>query len=282
MPNTTPKSIESLKVPAPLSRKLNCGLETCLRNRTRELTNARIALASEIRMRAAIEKNYRTLSTEVQRVQDEERRRIARELHDGTGQTLSALKMSLGALEKSFPAIAGARHLSEARQLVDEALREIRTTSYLLHPPLLDESGLESALRWFTSGYGERSNVEMSLTVQGLNERLPAEYELCLFRVAQECLTNVHRHSESKTAVIRLERSAEAVKLEVIDYGKGVSKDLQRKIAMGESTGVGLRGMQERVRKLDGRMEMLSGKRGTTVTVLLPILRDVPTKDIGA
>lgn len=216
-------------------------------------------------MRIATENSLRELSGEVLRVQGEELRRIARELHDGTGQTLSALKMALTVLEKSFPLIADAPALQEVREFAD------RTTSYLLHPPLWDDSGLESALCWFTTGYAERSNVEMTLIIDGPKDRLPAECELCLFRVAQECLTNIYRHSGSKTATVRLKRTAETIKLEITDSGKGVPEDLQRKIALGESTGVGLRGMRERVRKLDGQMSIQSGECGTTVTILLPI-----------
>ncbi len=276
MPQNTTKLTKPLTTPLFLSmaRELNDGLETKVKRRTRELGEALSALRSEMEVHAATEKSLRELSGEVLRIQDEERRRIARELHDGTGQTLAALKMALAVLEKSFPLIADSPALKEVRQFSDEALREIRTTSYLLHPPLLDETGLESALRWFTTGYSERSNVETSVIMDGENERLPAEYELCLFRVAQECLTNIHRHSGSKTAIVRLKYTDATIQLEVIDQGQGVSEDLQRKIAYGESAGVGLRGMRERVRKLNGRMEIQSGRSGTTVTVLLPILRD--------
>jgi len=234
---------------------LNGGLEGKIESRKRELADTLAALRAEMKVRAAKEDHLQELSGEVLRVQDEERRRIARELHDGTGQTLSALKMALGILEKSFPLIAKSTALRDVRQFSDDALREIRTTSYLLHPPLLDEAGLESALRWFTKGYSERSRVSTSLILDGENGRLPADYELCLFRIAQECLTNIHRHSRSKTAIIRLKRTAETVMLKVIDQGKGIPEDLHRKLISGERTGVGLRGMRERVRKLNGRME---------------------------
>ncbi len=252
---------------------LKDGLERKIERRRRELADALAALRAEMKARAAEEDHLRELSGEVLRVQDEERRRIARELHDGTGQTLSALKMALGILEESFPLISKSAALKDVRQFSDDALREIRTTSYLLHPPLLDETGLESTLRWFTSGYSERSRVATSLILDGENRRLPADHELCLFRVAQECLTNIHRHSGSKTAIVRLKRKPETVMLEVIDQGKGFPEDLHRKFISGETGGVGLRGMRERVRKLKGRMEIQSDRRGTAVTVMLPLVR---------
>jgi len=252
---------------------LKDGLERKIERRRRELADALAALRAEMKVRAAEEDHLRELSGEVLRVQDEERRRIARELHDGTGQTLSALKMALGILEESFPLISKSAALKDVRQFSDDALREIRTTSYLLHPPLLDETGLESSLRWFTSGYSERSRVATSLILDGEHRRLPADHELCLFRVAQECLTNIHRHSGSKTAIVRLKRKPETVMLEVIDQGKGFPEDLHRKFISGETAGVGLRSMRERVRKLDGRMEIQSDRRGTAVTVMLPLGR---------
>ena len=254
-----------------LSRVLNDGLVSKIESRRREFADALAALRAELKLRAAKEDHLRELSGEVLRVQDEERRRIARELHDGTGQTLSALKMALGILEKSFPLIAKSTALRDVRQFSDDALREIRTTSYLLHPPLLDETGLESALRWFTNGYSERSRVTTSLILDGENGRLPADYELCLFRVAQECLTNIHRHSRSKTAIVRLKRTAETVILEVIDQGKGIPEDLHRKLISDERAGVGLLGMRERVRKLNGQMEIQSDRQGTAITVMLPL-----------
>ena len=124
--------------------------------------------------------------------------------------------------------------------------------SYLFHPPLLDEMGLDSALKWYIEGFAERSKIAASLELSTNWERLPQDYELCLFRIAQECLTNIHRHSGSSTALVRLLRSPGEIKLEVSDEGKGLDQETQSKIASGETAGVGLRGMRERVRQLGG------------------------------
>ncbi len=250
-------------------------LEARVEGRTRELANAMAALRLEVQVRAATEERLRELSARVMRVQDEERRRIARELHDSAGQTLAALKMMVGKLGRSLPEAENLPVMGELRELADEALREIRTTSHLLHPPLLDEVGLESALRWLTKGYAERSNVDVTLHVDGEIGRLPNEYELCLFRTVQECLTNIHRHSGSKTAAVRLERAPERVRLQVVDQGKGMPAEVHRKIASGENPGVGLRGMRERIGHLGGSVMIESSEQGTVVTVVLPLTQEM-------
>ena len=142
--------------------------------------------------------------------------------------------------------------------------------SYLFHPPLLDEMGLHSALKWYVDGFTERSKIAAELELCKDWDRLPQDYELCLFRIAQECLTNIHRHSGSSTALVRLLRSPGEIKLEVSDRGKGLNQETKSKIASGETAGVGLRGMRERVKQLGGSLEIRSNGRGTTVTATVP------------
>jgi PAS domain S-box-containing protein len=217
------------------------------------------------------------LSARLLKLQDEERRRIARELHDGVGQLLAAMSMNAGGLdlEKSKLSPEAARCMEENSKLIEQVSSDIRTMSYLFHPPLLDEVGLESALKWYVDGFSERSKIAATLELSADHDRLPQDYELCLFRIAQECLTNIHRHSGSPTALVRLLRTAEEVKLEISDEGKGLDQNTQAKIAAGESTGVGLRGMQERVRYLGGRVEIHSNGKGTTVTAIMPFAESV-------
>ena len=143
--------------------------------------------------------------------------------------------------------------------------------SYLFHPPLLDEMGLHSALKWYIDGFAERSKIAASLELPADWERLPQDLELCLFRIAQECLTNIHRHSGSLTALVRLLRSPGEITLEVSDEGKGLNQETQSKISSGESTGVGLRGMRERVKQLGGTLEIRSNGHGTTVIAKMPV-----------
>lgn len=212
------------------------------------------------------------LSARLLKLQDEERRRIARELHDGVGQLLAAMSMNAGALdfEKSKLSPEARRCVDDNSKLIEQVSADIRTMSYLFHPPLLDEVGLDSALKWYVEGFSERSKIDAKLEVSADHERLPPDYELCLFRIAQECLTNIHRHSGSTTALVRLVRSSEEVRLEVSDEGKGLDQKTQAKIAAGETAGVGLRGMQERLRYLGGRVEIHSNGKGTTVTAIMP------------
>ncbi|MCU1302315.1 MAG: hypothetical protein JWQ87_2599 [Candidatus Sulfotelmatobacter sp.] len=213
------------------------------------------------------------LSARLLKLQDEERRRIARELHDGVGQLLAAMSMNAGTLdlEKSKLSPEARRCVDDNSKLIEQVSADIRTMSYLFHPPLLDEVGLDSALKWYVEGFSERSKIDAKLEFSADHERLPPDYELCLFRIAQECLTNIHRHSGSLTALVRLVRSSEEVKLEVSDEGRGLDQETQAKIAAGESTGVGLRGMQERLRYLGGRVEIHSNGKGMTVTAIVPL-----------
>jgi signal transduction histidine kinase len=203
-------------------------------------------------------------------IQDEERRHIARELHDSAGQTLAALGMILAQLAQDVrnnPAQL-AKDIEDAEGLVQHLNREIRTTSYLLHPPLLDESGLSSALDWYVQGLKERSGLDIDLRIPENFERLPADMELVVFRLVQESLTNVHRHSGSKTASIRVAREADRVIVEVQDKGSGMSAERLAEI-QSKGTGVGIMGMRERLRPFNGELVVESNNEGTKIVATL-------------
>jgi PAS domain S-box-containing protein len=213
------------------------------------------------------------LSGRLLQLQDEERRRVARELHDGAGQLLAALGMNMSALAAEMSKLSpeSARRVEENISLVDQAISEVRTLSHLLHPPFLDEVGLKSALSEYVYGFGQRSNIRLALDLPNDLERLPRDLELTLFRIVQECLTNIHRHSGSPSACVRLSRLQREIQLEVTDEGRGMSSEIQEKFLAGKSSGVGLRGMRERVRQLGGQMNIKASGSGTTVVVMLPI-----------
>jgi PAS domain S-box-containing protein len=212
------------------------------------------------------------LSARLLKLQDEERRRIARELHDGVGQLLAAMSMNAARVnpEKARLSPEAAQCLEDNSRLAQQISSDIRTMSYLFHPPLLDEMGLGSALKWYVEGFTERSKIATKLELSAEGERLPQDYELCLFRIAQECLTNIHRHSGSSVALVRLLRENGEIKLEVSDEGAGINQETQSRIAAGETAGVGLRGMRERVRQLGGTLEIHSNGKGTTVRATVP------------
>jgi len=225
------------------------------------------------------EKALRGLSTRLLQLQDEERRRIARELHDAIGQNLTALVMNLTLAHKS----ANKRNpkarqaISGSLEMAERCLDEMRTLSYLLHPPLLDEDGLGSALAWYVKGFTERSGIKTDLKVSSNFGRLSQEVETTLFRVVQESLSNVHRHSKSPTASIRLSRRATGVKLEITDKGQGLpTQALHSGIQNSGQLGVGIMGMSERAKQLGGRLEIDSSRRGTTVRVVIPNPEVVP------
>ena len=248
-------------------------LERSVQQRTGELSQALAMLQSEIEDRKEAEAQFRDLSVRLMTLQDEERRRIARDLHDTTGQTLSALKMIVASLRHSahdIPRISGL--IDDLDALAEEALQEIRTTSYLLHPPLLDEAGFASAARWFVEGFSKRSNIEVECDIPWQSERLSKECELVLFRVLQESLTNVHRHSRASAAGVTLIIDQGRLELQVSDNGNGIEQTRLAQVnEPGRQMGVGVAGMRERVRKLGGRLELQSSKAGTKVTVSLPM-----------
>lgn len=217
-------------------------------------------------------RNLRELSARLLQLQDDERRRIARELHDSVGQMLAALGMNLSAVRGDVERLAKtALALSDSENLVQEMSTEVRTISHLLHPPLLDEAGLLSALRWYVDGFAVRSKIRVDLDLPEDFGRLPRESETAIFRVVQECLTNIHRHSGSPVARIRLRLRDQRVLVEIADKGKGIPLEKQEEIASAGAPGVGVRGMRERLRQLGGSLEINSSDSGTVVTVELPI-----------
>ena len=240
-------------------------------------TVVQLAVTRDITQREQAERaiKEKEFSARLLKLQDEERRRIARELHDGVGQLLAAMSMNASRLqkEKAKLSLDTARCADENLRLIEQVSADIRTMSYLFHPPLLDEMGLHSALKWYIEGFAERSKIaaKLELPADGNGERLPPDYELCLFRIAQECLTNIHRHSGSRKALVRLLRSRSEIKMEVSDEGKGLDQNTKTKIASGETAGVGLRGMQERVRPFGGSIEIQSNGKGLRVTATLPL-----------
>jgi PAS domain S-box-containing protein len=214
------------------------------------------------------------------KMQDEERRRIARELHDSAGQTLTVLGLSLAQLVQKAEVTAPelAKEGKEIEQVVQQLHREIRTTSYLLHPPLLDECGLVSAINWYVEGLAPRSGIAIKLDVPDNFGRLPSDMELAIFRLVQECLTNIHRHSRSKTASIRIFVASENVHVEVSDQGTGITPERLAEIRSGGS-GVGIRGMQERLRQFGGEIIIESKGSGTSVIANIPMPKEVNLTD---
>jgi PAS domain S-box-containing protein len=225
-------------------------LDARVKERTSELDQAQAQL--------------RMLSARLLQMQDDERRRIARELHDSAGQILVALNLNLAPVEeelqKNNSGLAG--QITESLRLIEELSRDLRTMSHLLHPPLLDEAGLVSAVRWYVEGFAERSKIQVDLQLDPKIGRLPAEIETAIFRIVQECLTNIHRHSGSSSASIFITRDQHDVRMEIRDQGKGLPTSIR--------LGVGIQGMRERVRQLGGHLEIESGNGGTRVTAIVP------------
>jgi PAS domain S-box-containing protein len=217
------------------------------------------------------------LSARLLQAQDEERRRLARELHDGVGQLLAGISINIShvAKEKEKLSPDKARCVEENLNLIGQASAEIRTVSYLLHPPLLDEIGLQSALKWFIDGFAERSKIKVALEIPADLGRLPANYELTLFRIAQECLNNIYRHSGSFTALVRLWRTPEKIEMEVRDQGRGIDQETQSKVNADATVGVGFRGMKERARLVGGNLTVQSNGNGTAVLVVLPLAKEL-------
>jgi two-component system, NarL family, sensor kinase len=213
------------------------------------------------------------LSQRLLNVRDEERRRIARDLHDSTGQTLAALKMSLSLLQEDCKAEpARLAMVSDVAQLADQAIEEIRTMSYLLHPPLLDEVGFACAAEWYIEGFAKRSGINVRADIMPSPKRLSKSTEIALFRVLQESLTNVHRHSGASDASIHFKHEAEAVILEIRDFGSGIPEERLRCLeGVSAETGVGLAGMRERLRELNGRLEIESDGCGTSMRATVPL-----------
>lgn len=224
--------------------------------------------------------SYRMLSARILELQDVERRKIARELHDSVGQYLAALKINIGQLQrhdKGVPIQLQPR-VSESLDLANRAIGEIRTISHLLHPPLLDELGFHSAVRWYADGFAQRSGVKVDLRLTEVTKRLPWEIELALFRVLQESLTNVHRHAKATRVEIEVECTDDEVILRLHDNGKGIPDQILDGFRSGGAGGIGLAGMRERLAELDGTLDVESGPGGTRVRATLPT-RECDPKD---
>jgi PAS domain S-box-containing protein len=223
----------------------------------------------------------RRLSAQLMEVQDEERRRLARELHDSMGQLLAAIEMNLTALEDTARLDPAAKAmLRDTLEVCREASRQTRSTSHLLHPPLLEELGLAAAVREFASGYEQRSGIDVTVEVGDLG-RLPQTLETSLFRFFQECLTNVHRHSGSDRATIRLSRRESGVLAEVEDFGRGIPEEVSSDVDESRAMGVGLRGLQARLEQLDGHLDIRTSTKGTIVSAFVPLDSSSPIPDEG-
>ena len=226
----------------------------------------------DIAARKNIEQTLHHLSTRLLNVQDEERRRTAQFLHETTAQSLLALKLNLQAVARKHE-ISDAAHsiLMDSLDLVEGAMQEIRTLSYVLHPPMLDEAGLPAALRWYTRGFGDRSGIAVSLDISEEFGRFPREVEMMMFRVVTESLSNVHRHSGSANAAIRLIRNPDEAVVEIEDCGRGISPD-RLEVAESGALGAGIAGMHERVAYLGGKLTISSIEgRGTKMRLSLPV-----------
>jgi len=253
-------------------RKAHGDLERQVQERTRELENTLSAFREEVGIHQKTEEKLRELSLSVLHIQDEERRRVARDLHDTVGQTLTALKISLSAMENAvarYPETAD--FLADLNGLADQALQEIRTTSYLLHPPLLDEAGFGAAAGWYVDGFNKRSATQVRLQMPE-RMRLPSSVEIVLFRVLQESLTNIVKHSGSATVDVLLRVDQNVISLSVRDYGKGISAERLAKMnGSGADIGVGIAGMRERLKELGGRLEIESPSTGTLLKASIPL-----------
>jgi len=217
-------------------------------------------------------KSLRVLSMRMMQMQDEDRRRIARDLHDSAGQLLAALGMELASLNSRAAALSSelAEDINSSLQLVQQLTQEIRTASYLLHPPLLDDTGLSGALRWYVAGLSKRSGIDITLQLDEALGRLPRDLEAAVFHIVQESLTNIHRHSGSKTATLRIARSAERLSLDIEDKGTGIPADILREIH-SRGSGVGIAGMRERVLHFNGDIRITSVNTGTRIAVTFPV-----------
>jgi len=222
----------------------------------------------------------RSLSGRILTLQDDEHRRIARGLHDSLGQYLTALKINLDRLSASDN--GNAALASESAGIVDKCLTETRTISYLLHPPMLDEAGFNSAARWYVDGFSRRSGIKVNLNFQPKLGRMHRDVEVALFRAVQEALTNIHRHSGGSMVDIHLNVDTKQLRLEIKDNGRGIPRTrLKTLIESAAEAGVGLAGMRERMRELGGSLEIRSDRAGTTVVVCIPVERTAIDSENG-
>lgn len=228
-------------------------------------------MRSEMLIREHVD-SYRALSSRILELQDIERRRIARELHDSVGQYLAGIKLQLSQIERQTAVDTPASKVlfSETTDLIDRSLTEIRTISHLLHPPLLDELGLYSAARWYVEGFAKRSGIQIDFSVDDFVDRLPKDTEVALFRVLQEALTNVHRHSGAKHVTVDVSCKNDVAVLVVKDDGKGIPAPILHRFNEGAAGGIGLAGMRERLAELRGTLTVESASSGTLVRARVP------------
>lgn len=246
-------------------------LEQRVEQRTFELSRMNDDLISEVKERKRAERDLRNLSAKVLRIQDEERRRIARDLHDGVGQTLAGALMALAQASSSPQPLPPGCHsaLRDTEDLLQHAVREVRTVSHLLHPPLLDESGLLSAVRWYAEGFSKRSGLKLTLEFDKQTDRFGRDVETGLFRIIQEALTNVHRHSRAEAVNIKITSASGRLTLSIQDDGQGIPEDA---LQMSNSRqGVGLSSMRERSALLGGTFAVEKNRRGTLIVVSVPL-----------
>lgn len=252
-------------------REAHDELDRRVRERTSELSEANLALQREVSERLNAENTLRQLSQRMFLLQDDERRRIARDLHDSIGQYLSAVSLNLSHFLQALPPAAPRKEMvDQALELTKKCHQEVRTISHLLHPPVLDELGLPTALRWYVDGFSQRSGVNVTLEFPEDLPRVERGLETTLFRIIQEGLTNIHRHSGSQEAFVKIESHQDKIQVTLRDSGQGIPPQVLRKIESGKS-GVGLTGMRERARQQGGTFRIDSSNSGTTVHVTFPL-----------
>jgi signal transduction histidine kinase len=272
LPTQVPK-VHQMITAAKLSEERRKKLEET----NEDLLETNQQLRSEMTRRITAEESLRQLSGSLLQTQDDERRRFARELHDSVGQLLTGAVLSISAVRRQAGRLGqkSSRLLSECADCVKQSLREVRTISYLLHPPMLDETGLGDALRWYVRGFAERSGVQVELDISSGVDHLSRDIRTAVFRIVQESLTNIHRHSGSTTAEIHLHRCDLQIQLQVQDHGKGMPPEsIWTNGREQPRHGVGIRGMRERIVQLKGEMRIHSSERGTTLEVALPFRED--------
>jgi signal transduction histidine kinase len=246
--------------------RLRQELELHVRARTAELQSKNVQLLDEVKRREDAETSLRTLTSQLMLIRDEERRRVAHELHESTAQVLATVAMNLSVLGEADRGKRESKLITESAGLVDNLLGEVRQLSNLLHPPTLDEMGLPSAIQWYAERFAKRSNINVTLEIPSDFGRLSREKEMALFRVVQESLANVHQHSGSASATVRISQSSDHVCVQVSDLGKGMPAG-----PSSGSSGVGIKGMCERLRQLGGVLNVHSNGGGTLVTADIPV-----------
>lgn len=247
-------------------------LERRVEERTSELSHTNLELKREVKERTRAQDGLRTLAAKVLKIQDDERRRIARDLHDGVGQTLAGALMALAQVQTAAASVPACESpLRQAEDLLQHGIREVRTVSHLLHPPLLDESGLVSAIRWYAEEFSKRSRIAVTLDLDDEGERLTQEIKTAVFRIVQEALTNVYRHSKAQIAHVEFKSDDLYLQLRIKDNGHGIPPSMGRPTATNGKSGVGLASMRERATLLGGTFEVQSGSEGTILFVSIPI-----------